>query len=84
MLVITSDEKERQLLDAHFVIQNLNLSNLDNFTMCGRFKTHKFSVLSDVDSGQYTFSSFDDLVQAIFPGFGTISAIDCDESDHTC
>ena len=84
MLVITSDEKERQLQDAHFVIQNLNLSNLDNFTMCGRFKTHKFSVLSDVDSGQYTFSSFDDLVQAIFPGFGTISAIDCDESDHTC
>ena len=81
ILVITSEENERPMLDAHFVIPNLNLSSVETMTLCGRFKTHQFTVAKEV-SNDGILESIDDIVQGIFPALGTISK--CPHLDQKC
>ena len=84
IMVITSERDERPQLDGHFVIPGLNLSSLGTFTMCARFNIYQFIVHSEVDSGKYQYKNMSDLVQGIFPGFGTGSLVHCDNSDYFC
>ena len=69
------------MLDAHFVIPNLNLSSVETMTLCGRFKTHQFTVAKEV-SNDGILESIDDIVQGIFPTLGTISK--CPHLDQKC
>ena len=84
ILIIESEQNEFPQPDAHFVIQNLTktLNNLDNFTMCGRFNIYQFKVgNTSVVNGKYEYNTSLDLMQGIFPGFGTLSLVFCDVDD---
>ena len=80
ILVITSEMNKRPQPDAHFIIPGLNLSSLDTFTMCGRFNVHQFIVQSSVVDGKYKYETYKELIQGVFPGFGTFSLVSCDDT----
>ena len=75
IVVITSERNERPQLDGHFVIPGLNLSSMDNFTMCARFNIYQFIVHSEVDWSKYRYKGWHELLQGIFPGCFTFSFV---------
>ena len=78
--IITSERHERPQRSAHFVIPGLNLSSLDTFTMCGRFKTYQFMVHSEVVNGEYRYKEGSEMFQGIVPGLSTYSHVHCDKT----
>ena len=90
IMVITSKRNERPQLDGHFVIPELNISSLDTFTMCGRFKTYQYIVQNS--SNTISTKSLDEMRQGIFTGLKTFSIVnknfcngndDCQFEAHT-
>ena len=81
--IITSEINKRPQKDAHFVIPGLNLSSLDSFTMCGRFKIYQFTVQSKVVNGTYRIKSNYESLQRTFPRFWTQSLIDYNHNTDT-
>ena len=80
IVVITSERNERPQTDSHFIIPGLNLSSLDTFTMCGRFKINQFLLESNiVVNGTYkkiTDRYRSETFQGIFPFYWISSIID--------
>ena len=75
IMVITSERNEKPQPDAHFILPGLNLSSLENFTMCGRFNIYQFFVETNESIVDGKIKSLHNVMQGVFPGFGTFSLI---------
>ena len=75
IVVITSERNEKPQPDAHFILPGLNLSSLENFTMCGRFNIYQFFVETNESIVDGKIKSLHNVMQGVFPGFGTFSLI---------
>ena len=69
--VITSDLDQIKEKEVYFEINDIDPEFLDEFTICGRFKTTKFLTLPSP-------------TQTIFPGLRSVTVVDCDASELFC
>ena len=68
---IKSDLDQIKEKEVYFEIKDIDPKLLDEFTICGRFKTAKFLTLPSP-------------TQTIFPGLRSVTVIDCEASELLC